>query len=75
MKARRRRYIHIHIAVMNPVKPPQQRYLVVEQMPQVEHEIQKNDGDNGVQPGRHIQQRQYPEVVCGDKGSKLVFSR
>jgi len=36
--------VHVEIGVMDPVKPPEQRDFMVQQMPHIEHEIHEGDG-------------------------------
>jgi len=62
MKPRRCGDIHVQIAVMNPVKPPEKWHLVIQEMPDIQHEIHECDRDNDLEPRGgldHIQDSQF----------------
>ncbi len=42
-------HIHVQITVMNPVEPPEKRHFMVEQMPDIQHEIHKYHGGQNFQ--------------------------
>ncbi len=56
MKAVGRGNVHIEIGVVDSVEPPQKRDLVVQEMPDIEHEVQEDHRSNDPGPIRYTYQ-------------------
>jgi len=58
-----RGHVHIQVAVMNPMKSPQEGDLVVEEMPHVQHEIHEDHCGKDSGPQGHVQHIEYAQLA------------
>jgi hypothetical protein len=56
-------YVHIKIAVVHPVKSPEKGYFMIQEMPDVEHEIHENDRRDNFDRGRQSEDVQNSHSV------------
>jgi hypothetical protein len=59
MKSGRCGDVHVQIGVMNTVKPPQKRHLVIQEMPDIQHEIHEGYCGKNLEPYRAFNHIEY----------------
>jgi len=75
MKTRGSGDIHIQITVVDLVETPQKRHLMVEEVPNVQHEIHKDHGGQDLDPGWGLNQIQDPDFVGLHEGDRAENHR